>query len=331
MHRPADSAGSTIDVAAAVISRCDGSFLLAQRPAGKPYAGYWEFPGGKVVSGEALLQTLGREMMEELGIRVRHACPWITRIFAYPHATVRLHFYRVTQWHGEPYPREGQALAWQYADKVSVAPLLPANLPVLQALCLPPVYAITNAMETGSRLALVQIEQALRSGLRLLQVREKGMKRELLRSFAASTLALARRHDARVLINDDDALCREIGADGVHLPAARLMQMDRPLDGDFCGASCHNAEELAQAERMGVRFAVLSPVLPTPSHPDLRPLGWRRFSRLLREYPLPVYALGGLRHGDLATAMTHGAHGIAMMRAVAGTDASAPEPQATIR
>ncbi|MBA2484433.1 MAG: NUDIX domain-containing protein, partial [Nitrosomonas sp.] len=78
--------------------RPDGSFLLARRPEGKPYPGYWEFPGGKIETGESPLAALERELQEELGIHITLAYPWITRVFTYTHATVRLHFFRVTTW-----------------------------------------------------------------------------------------------------------------------------------------------------------------------------------------------------------------------------------------
>ena len=116
-----------IDVVAAVIERPDGRFLLAQRPNGKVYAGYWEFPGGKVEPGESLGRALRRELHEELGIEVELAYPWITRVYTYPHATVRLHFHRVVRWRGDPHPHEHQAMSWEEAEKVGVSPLLPAN------------------------------------------------------------------------------------------------------------------------------------------------------------------------------------------------------------
>ena len=122
------------EVAVAVITAPDGRFLLAPRPEGKPYAGYWEFPGGKVKPDEPLLHALRRELLEELGIFSEHAYPWITRTFNYSHATVRLYFYRVVKWHGKPQPRENQELAWQSAEDVSVEPMLPANAPVLRML-----------------------------------------------------------------------------------------------------------------------------------------------------------------------------------------------------
>ncbi|MEK7302837.1 MAG: NUDIX domain-containing protein, partial [Pseudomonadota bacterium] len=127
--------------------RPDGQFLLTRRPDGKIYSGYWEFPGGKVEKNESLLHALDRELQEELGIQIRRADPWVTRVFTYAHATVRLHFFRVVEWEGRLIPRENQGLSWQWPHQVEVSPVLPANGPVLQALLLPPVYAITRATE----------------------------------------------------------------------------------------------------------------------------------------------------------------------------------------
>lgn len=313
MFHPSD----IVEVAAAVITRPDGSFLLARRPEGKPYAGYWEFPGGKVKPDESLPHALRRELLEELGIHVELAYPWITRTFTYPHAIVRLRFYRVMEWHGEPYACENQELSWQFANNVAVEPMLPANAPVLRALDLPPVYAITNAMELGAKLSLTRIKHALQAGLRLVQVREKGMTKEALHIFADEVVTLAHRYGAKVLINGDVRLCREVGADGVHFPSTQLMNLTELPGIDLCGASCHNAEELSQAEQLGMSFAVLAPVLPTLSHPESQTLGWRKFAALVRGCSLPVYALGGLRQEDLTTAWEHGGHGIAMMRAIA--------------
>src|SRR5687768_11975695 len=109
-----------VEVVAAVILNESGDFLLAQRPAGKVYAGYWEFPGGKVEAGEAAPDALKRELHEELGIEVIDSYPWLTRDFDYSHAAVRLRFYRVLKWAGQPHGREKQRLAWQTINNVTV-------------------------------------------------------------------------------------------------------------------------------------------------------------------------------------------------------------------
>lgn len=313
---PIAESTSIVEVAAAVIMRPDGQFLLTRRPDGKICSGYWEFPGGKVEKNESLLHALDRELQEELGIQVRRAYPWMTRVFTYAHATVRLHFFRVVEWEGRLIPRENQGVSWQWPHQVEVSPVLAANGPVLQALLLPPVYAITRATEMGIEPALKQIEQALQNGLKLLQIREKQMTKDLLREFSKQVLSLARTYQAKVLINSDATLAREIGADGVHFTSSQLMALScRPdLGYGWCGASCHNAEELFMAEQLGLDFVVLGPVQPTLSHPELSPLGWRKLASLIRDYSLPVYALGGLRREDLPIAQEMGAHGIAMMR-----------------
>lgn len=310
---------SIVEVVAAVILQPDGQFLLTQRPKGKLYSGYWEFPGGKVEPGESLLYALERELWEELGIHIRYAHPWISRVFTYAHATVRLHFFRVVDWEGNLTPREMQAVCWQIPNQIEVSPILPANGPILQSLLLPPLYAITHANEIGIELALQQIEHALQNGLRLLQIREKQMERDKLREFVGRVLAFARPYQAKVLINSDIELARETRADGVHFTSSQLMSISRRTDLEYGlgSASCHNAEELFTAEQLGLDFVVLGPVQSTLSHPGLPPLGWRKFASMIRGYSLPVYALGGMSSRDLVIAQEMGAQGIATMRGIA--------------
>ena len=111
----------------------------------------------------ALFYKARAELREELGIAVQTAYPWLTRVFTYPHATVRLHFFRVTGWVGTLHGRENQQFVWQRLPEVTVSPLLPANAPVLRALALPPVYAISHASELGEAVFLQRVEAALRT------------------------------------------------------------------------------------------------------------------------------------------------------------------------
>jgi 8-oxo-dGTP diphosphatase len=305
-----------IEVVAAVLERADGCFLLAQRPPGKVYEGYWEFPGGKVELGESPAAALARELHEELGIDIGGAYPWLTRDYDYEHAAVKLRFLRVRQWEGELQGREGQAFAWQHIDRLTVAPLLPANGPILRALALPYVYGISNAASVGPGEFLQRLERALHDGLRIVQVREPQLAIDELASFATRVITLARRHRARVLINTDPALAVAMGADGVHLTAARLMSTPKRPECDLAGASCHDARELERAAELGLDYVLVGPVEPTASHPGAPVLGWGRFSALIADYPLPVYAIGGLAQGALPRAWGAGAHGIAAIRGV---------------
>ena len=311
---PENHPSSRVEVAAAVIFNERGEFLLAQRPAGKAYAGYWEFPGGKVEAGESAADALRRELHEELGIDAVAAYPWLTRDFDYSHAAVRLRFFRVLKWSGEPHGKERQQFAWQSIRNIAVAPLLPANGPILRALELPSVYGITCAGELGRDAFTARLEQSLRHGLRLIQVREKLFTDDRLRAFSSEVVAVGRAGGALVIVNGPVDIAARANADGVHLTAAQLMTATHRPGGNWCGASCHNGAELARAGELGLDFVVLGPVKATPSHPDAIPLGWPEFGRLIRDHPLPVYALGGLRVTDLVPAWDCGAHGVAMVR-----------------
>lgn len=304
-----------VEVAAAVITRPDGCFLLGQRAEGTFYAGYWEFPGGKVEPGETATDALRRELREELGIEVVSAYPWLTREFTYPHATVRLHFFRVLEWRGELQDHIHSALAWQTAPHTEVEPMLPANAPVLRALALPDFYAITHAGDIGVAVQLARLERQLAGGLQLLQIREPALDRAGIATFARRAMDMAGIHGARVLINNDVALATELGADGVHLKAQQLMRLTQRPALPLVAASCHGTAELARAAELKLDFVALGAVRPTLSHPGMGGMGWERFADLIGNYPLPVFALGGLSRDDMETAWRAGAHGIAAIRA----------------
>jgi 8-oxo-dGTP diphosphatase len=127
-HAPADRV--PVDVAVGVLIDAQGNFLLTSRPEGKVFAGYWEFPGGKLEVGESVGQALKRELHEELGIEIGTVHPWKVELVDYAHARVRLHFCRVYEWFGEFEMRERQSMAWQSLP-VQVSPVLPGTLPVL--------------------------------------------------------------------------------------------------------------------------------------------------------------------------------------------------------
>ena len=312
------ASSSVINVAVGVVLKPNGEFLLACRPNTTSYAGYWEFPGGKFEAGETGYICLKRELYEELGIEVTHADPWLTQVFHYPDKSVRLHFFCVRTWRGEPRAREGQSLSWQFPNKVTVTPVLPANTPILRALNLPPIYAITQAAAYGEEVFLARLARALNTGLRFIQIREKQMSYAQLQQFATRVIGLAQSQTTPssgpiiVTINTDIALSQQVGAHGVHLNAQQLMQLPARPDVPLCGASCHNTEELERAALLGCDFVALSPVLATATHPGAATLGWPAFAQLIKDYPLPVYALGGMQSAWLAKAQMQGAHGISM-------------------
>ncbi|MDP1523477.1 MAG: Nudix family hydrolase [Methylotenera sp.] len=329
---PSMTDAKVIEAAVGIIQRENGLVLLAERPLGKPWAGYWEFPGGKIENDEMPLHALKRELLEELGITVKSLYPWLTRSFDYaakynaqgqlevPAKTVKLHFFTVTEWEGEPLGLESQAISWQDPENLTVSPMLPANTPILTALSLASVYAITNLHDLGEALFFDRLKNALDNGLKMIQVREKQLFAADLLKFIKQLVALAKPYGAKVFLNSnlemtiDSAL--ELGIAGVHLSAKDLMELQKKPVGMLCGASCHSSKELAKAESLALDYVMLSPVQATLSHPEANLLGWDKFSALIAGYSLPVYALGGMQESDLQNAKLHGAHGIAMLRSV---------------
>ena len=304
----------TTEVAVGVLICPDGRVLLADRPQGKPYAGYWEFPGGKIEPGETVAAALARELHEELGIDIAPPTPWVTTEYDYPHAYVRLHFYRVTSWQGVPRGQEGQRLDFFDPTGALPQPLLPAALAPLKWLTLPATYAISNAAVLGKAEFLRRSEAAIQQGLRLIQLREPTLDDATL-----SQLIEALTPRAQVLVSSRHARELWIKAQGMHLTARDLMSITSraqlPEACRWVGASVHTRAELEHAARIGCDFAVVGPVQNTASHPQAMPLGWAGFAALIQHAPLPVYALGGLRAADLPQAESVGAHGVDLLSA----------------
>jgi len=323
------------DVAVAVFLKPDGSVLLSSRPAGKPYAGYWEFPGGKIEAGETVRDALKRELIEELNVVIDVAAPWFTFMMHYEHATVRLHTWRVTGWHDVDARgirgMEGQEWKWQTMSNFTVAPTLPGCGPILRALSLPSIYALTNAAEVGTETYLQQLRAVWskiaskrppdgefdlknRPSPMMIQVREKSLSPIALKKFAVEVVAIAREHHALVLINGDANLAAAVGADGVHLTSAQLRTTTERPPFQWVGASVHSQDELRLAAELKCDFAILGSVKTTQSHQGQPPIGWDVFADIVRDTPIPVFAIGGLGHADLSQAIARGAHGIAMQR-----------------
>lgn len=298
-----------IEVAAGALIDAQGRVLLMQRLPGKHLAGLWEFPGGKLEPGESAHDALVRELDEELGVGILDSTPLISIPWHYPEKSVRLHTWCVTAWGGEPRAREGHPLRWVAPREMDVAEMPAADAPIVTALRLPSCYVIAS-----DAAGLLDRPADQRAWLR--QLRMPGMDRDSVRLVAAAALEADPGLRATLLVNGDITLARELGV-GVHLRAAQLRELhERPLPRPaWVGASCHDAEELGLAVRLGADFATLAPVCATASHPGAAPLGWKRVAALAADAQLPVYALGGVGPDDLQRARGAGAQGIAGIRA----------------
>lgn len=305
-----------VRVVAGVVEKGRGSILIALRPGHLHQGGKWEFPGGKIESGESAFDALVRELCEELGIHVINAVPLIQVPYQYPDKHVMLDVWRVQRFEGSARGREGQRVRWITPEEFSEYEFPPANRAIIAALQYPDVYAISDIQRYGRTDFMVKLERALNHGLRMLQLREHQLSKQEFLAVAEEVVAMCHHFSAKVLLNCDPDWVLHSSADGVHLTERWLLGLSaRPLGKDYLvAASCHDEATLRHAEKIGLDFIALSPVLPTKSHPDTPCLGWDRFQAMCATTILPVYALGGLKVDDLMQARQHGAQGVAMIR-----------------
>jgi 8-oxo-dGTP diphosphatase len=311
----------SIQVAAAVLRDSQGRVLIAERPAGKPLAGFWEFPGGKIETGEEPRAALQRELREELGIEVRHAYRLLRYSYRYPEREVDLDVWRVTAWEGVAASQEGQDLAWVLSEDLRDWQLLPADEPIVTALKLPLMMLVTPDPEREAAF-LEKLQRSLRAGVDLVQLRAPGMEAERFDNLALAVLEMCHGHGARLILNTTPEQAHMLHADGLHLSQRRLRSL-RPvaLDGGMkMGISCHSAEEIRTALGYTPDYLCLGPVQVSATHPGMAPLGWSTFATLAVMSPVPVYAIGGLGLGDLSLAQEHGAYGVAAIRSLWNLD-----------
>ncbi|GAB4278564.1 MAG: Nudix family hydrolase [Methylomicrobium sp.] len=288
--------------------------LLAKRPDGKHQGGLWEFPGGKIEPGETVEQALQREFREEVGIDIRASEPLITIHHDYPDLSVRLHVRRIERFSGLAHGREGQPIEWAAFEALSQYAFPAANRPIVSALRLPPFYAILDDRDPA-RLWL-NFEKMLDNGIELIQLRLKLLSQRDAAEFVERARKHGKNRNVALLVNSAVPGALSSNSDGVHLTSRDLMRLnERPTCNGWLAASCHNEAELRHAEKIGVDFAVLAPVLPTETHPNAPTLGWQSFGALVENANIPVYGLGGLTRGDLTKVKESGGQGVAGIRA----------------
>jgi 8-oxo-dGTP diphosphatase len=303
---------AVVRVAAAVILGSAGEVLLAQRPPGKAYAGYWEFPGGKLEPGETGYDALVRELREELGLEVVDAAPWLVQRYTYPHADVELNFFRVFAFTGEPFGRDGQAFRWQTPGRFDVAPLLPANTAILRALELPPVYGVVPAATLAAPSSPTILRHALDQGLGLIRVDAAPGAATGARVAIERLVGLAAAAGARVLLGGTEADARALGCAGVHWTATELRAATaRPAD-LLVGATCAHAADIAHAGALGLDFVELGWAAAGAADAADAARGWAAFAQAVAATAVPVFAQGHLARTDLAFAQRQGAHGVAL-------------------
>lgn len=311
------SALPRIEVVAAVLADATGRVLLDRRPEGRPHAGWWEFPGGKLEPGEAPFAGVVRELREELGIEVLAAAPFLRLTHRYPEREVVLHCWRVGAWRGTPQAHDGQALAWFLPDALPGLQVLPADDPIVDWLRGPDRIAITPAPGADRDAFLAALARCVADGAPLVQLRAPALPPAEYAALAREAHAITRAGGAALVLNCDPGLAASLDCEGVHLSSARLAALARrpELGGRWLTASVHDAVELERARALDVDLLLVGPVRPTASHPGAPTLGWDGFAALAAAAGRPCYALGGLELGDATRARDHGARGIATLGA----------------
>jgi 8-oxo-dGTP diphosphatase len=322
-----------IHVVAGVMQDDARRVLVTRRPDHKLMGGAWEFPGGKLHIGEGRLAGLARELHEELGIGLESARPLIRYRYRYPELEVDLDVWRIQRWSGEPDGLEGQEIEWHLPERLPDVALLPADGPAVNAIKLPALCLVTLPRANRDEACLPdKIEQVVRENdVGLICLRRFDLGPDQLLALAGAIARRVRHSGALLLVHGDPSALAPLlagteqrpllhisGTSGLHMPARCLATVPtRPIPKSlWLGASCHDAKELASALAIGVDYAFLGPVKETGSHPGQPGMGWDKFESLVRDLPLPVYAIGGLGPEDLEDAWEHGAQGIAAIRSL---------------
>ncbi|WP_417546192.1 Nudix family hydrolase [Marinobacter sp.] len=311
-----------VHVAVGVIVR-EGRVLIARRPDHVHQGGLLEFPGGKVESEEAVQAALIREIAEETGLEIPLGTlrPVIGVRHDYGDKHVFLDVWRTDQAQGEAHGREGQSIDWLSPESLRDEDFPAANRPIIRALKLPSLLAITGDISAGDigieqlRKALVRLPASDR--LPLVVLRAPILGAEGYGSLAEAALELCEAAGVGLVLHGPtDVFDDNPDAAGLHLPWREAEQLEaRPVpEGVWLGVSCHNAQQIDHAVAIGSDYVTLGPVKPTATHPGAPVLGWAKFRDLVSCAPIPVFGLGGLEPTDLDDVQQAGGQGMAGIR-----------------
>ena len=303
----------SLSIVIGILKNAAGDIFITRRHAHLSQGGLWEFPGGKVEPKETLEAALARELHEEIGIQLLQSRRLIRLEDCYSTHPLTLHVFLVTQYLGNPVSQLNQEWAWVHPDNLANYAFPAANKPILSALRLPPFYAILD--DTDNKDLAFKLNALLTQDIKLIQARLKKTNAKTTQAFLQYAYPRCQAQGVSLLVNSDNQLALTMPCDGIHLTHKALHQWQtRPSTLRWLSASCHTLDELAKAAALGVDFAVLSPVLKTPTHPDTLPLGWQTFEQLVNNATIPIYALGGVQKTDLSKVQSLGAQGIAGIR-----------------
>lgn len=257
-----------------------------------------------------------RELREETGLTIPEASlePVICISHDYGDRKVFLDVWRSDDSQGMAEGREGQTVDWVPPESLRDEDFPVANRPIIRALNLPRVLAITGTVTSVGE-GQTLLAAALDSGsYPLVLLRAPALGDQAYLQLAGQAMNMCRACGAGLLVHGEPARFAQVpGAAGLHLPwreAARLSS--RPVPEEvWLGVSCHDTGQLDHARELGADYATLGPVRATTSHPGVRGMGWQGFQAATESAGMPVYGLGGLTPDDIPDARSHGGQGIA--------------------
>ena len=305
-----------VHVAVGVIENSNQEILIAKRFAYQDQGGLWEFPGGKVKSGEKTIFALAREFKEELDIDVFDQRPLIRIHHQYEKYSVLLDVWKITNWFGEPKGKEGQKIVWQSKAKLNEKKYPAANNSIINAIQLPNLYFITPEPSLfEEKIFLDKIEKLLQKDIKIIQFRNKLKPIIQYKSLIKKISNLSKKYNSKLLINAIPDDLKYHSCDGIHLNSRLLTKYrERPVSKDkILSVSCHDREEIIKAQHLEADIILLGPIKATMSHPGAKVLGWKNFKALSEHTNIPIYALGGMKIKDLNDSWSNGAQGLAMI------------------
>jgi 8-oxo-dGTP diphosphatase len=314
-----------VHVAVAVLVNEDDEVCISLRHKEAHQGGLWEFPGGKIEPGETVEQALTREIAEELDLAIESSRPLITINHHYSDKSVCLHVRKVLAYKGQATGVEGQQIKWVPVSQLPLYDFPDANLPIVNAIQLPEKYLITGSF-IDHRDFMTKLDASLKRGIKLVQLRLKSGCMEdaaQVQVLVEAASQLCKQSKVKLMLNLSADYLKAIDLshfefDGFHADSKSLMLLSQRKTGQLFSASCHNKDELLQAETLQADFIVLSPVQKTASHPEVQALGWQQFTRMVENISVPVFALGGLSEDDIEKAWSCGAQGVAAISAFWG-------------
>ncbi len=308
-------------VAIGIIQNSKQQVLVSRRKAESHLGGLLEFPGGKVEKNESPTDALKRELFEELNIDVLDITPLIQIPYSYPNRNVLLDTFLVNEYHGNIIANEKQAIMWESVYSLDVKQFPVANIGILNALKLPTLFAVTPDFSEDVDFISHFVEVISNSKIEIIQLRSHSLNDQEYAALLDKCVRLCNKTKVKLIANRIGKIVKQPGADGIHLTSKKLLSTQtRPLSKEYLvGASCHNLQEIEHANKLGLDYIFIGPVIEKQQDISMKTLGMDGFSELTLSSQIPSYAIGGLQFDDVEKSILNGGQGVAAIRAIWNT------------